>query len=258
MTRSCASVALGRVGGRRRILRLLPGDEHLPVRVRRLEQALPELGLEQAREPLDRPRPGSRFSSVDAGGLMRGEAVAQRAADRDRRDRDPRGPRGIAPPRPAQAGAGQRGVADEPAHELGDVRGCGRHSAAATTQISWPLVIPCPDAIAELGDDAVARRGDLVLHLHRLDDADHLTDGDRISVRDEDLEHGALHRARDGAVAGRRRRRRCVRGGGARAPPTAARSCAGARRRSGRRPRRRRRARASSRRPRPPAILVVR
>ena len=63
---------------------------------------------------------------------------------------------------------------DEPSHERPDIRLRSRHSLAATTQISWPLVMPCPVATSSSCDDAVARRGDLVLHLHRLDDADHL------------------------------------------------------------------------------------
>src|SRR5829696_146024 len=58
-----------------------------------------------------------------------------------------------------------------------------------------------PRGDGQLGHDAVAVRGDLVLHLHRLDDADDLTRLDLVSVLDVDGEDGALHRARDG-VAG--------------------------------------------------------
>src|SRR4051812_9217723 len=52
----------------------------------------------------------------------------------------------------------------------------------------------------ELGDDARLVGGDLVLHLHRLDDADELAFLDRLPGLDEDLPHVALKR-RDERVA---------------------------------------------------------
>src|SRR4051812_14584761 len=52
----------------------------------------------------------------------------------------------------------------------------------------------------EVGDDPVAVRGDLVLHLHRLDDADDLARFDLVPVGDLDCEHRPLHRAGDGVA----------------------------------------------------------
>ena len=63
-----------------------------------------------------------------------------------------------------------------------------------------------PGRDVQLGDDAVAMRDELVLHLHRLDDADELARPHLAADLDGDREHGPLHRAR------RRRRlprRRC-------------------------------------------------
>src|SRR3954470_16865908 len=54
----------------------------------------------------------------------------------------------------------------------------------------------------ELGDDARLVGGDLVLHLHRLDDADELALLDRLPLLDQDLPHVALQR-RDERVAAR-------------------------------------------------------
>ena len=58
-----------------------------------------------------------------------------------------------------------------------------------------------PGATASAGDRARPRRDDLVLHLHRLDDAEELPGRDLVAVGDLDLEHRPLHRADDGAVA---------------------------------------------------------
>src|SRR5207244_3866805 len=64
--------------------------------------------------------------------------------------------------------------------------------------------LPRPDGLTrryrELGDDAVAVGADLVLHLHRLDDAEDLAGPDLASVGDADFEHGSLHRADDGVA----------------------------------------------------------
>ncbi len=174
MTRSCASVAVGRLGGRRRIAGLLPGGEHLPVRI-----ASPAAGPggtrpRAAATSRSTAASGVRFSSRRARGLMRREAIAQRAADRHRRHRHARRPGGIAPPRPAQAGARERRLADEPAHERPDVRVGGASSGGCDDADQLAVRDALPRRDAELGDDAVARRGDLVLHLHRLDHADHL------------------------------------------------------------------------------------
>ena len=62
-----------------------------------------------------------------------------------------------------------------------------------------------PRADGQLGHHAVAVRGDLVLHLHRLDDAEHAAGFDDLPLLDADGEHGALHRAdHRGASAGAR------------------------------------------------------
>src|SRR5262249_48583110 len=49
----------------------------------------------------------------------------------------------------------------------------------------------------QLRDDARAVCGHLVLHLHRLDDADDAAGRNLVAVADPDLEHRALHRAHD-------------------------------------------------------------
>jgi hypothetical protein len=43
--------------------------------------------------------------------------------------------------------------------------------------------------------------GDLVLHLHRLDDAENLALPNLVAIRDLDREHRSLHRADDGVTA---------------------------------------------------------
>jgi hypothetical protein len=45
-------------------------------------------------------------------------------------------------------------------------------------------------------------RRDLVLHLHRLDDAEDLSRFDLVAVGDFDREHRALHRADDRVLGG--------------------------------------------------------
>src|SRR6266480_3136781 len=54
----------------------------------------------------------------------------------------------------------------------------------------------------QLGDDAVAVGRDLVLHLHRLDDADHLAGANLVAVGHFDSQHGALHRRHDRVLGG--------------------------------------------------------
>src|SRR3954469_4277558 len=49
----------------------------------------------------------------------------------------------------------------------------------------------------QLGDDARLVGGDLVLHLHRLDDRDELALLDLLTLLDEDLPHVALQRRRE-------------------------------------------------------------
>ena len=44
---------------------------------------------------------------------------------------------------------------------------------------------------------------DLVLHLHRLDDAEHLAGGDLVALGDRHHEHRPLHRGDDGVVTAR-------------------------------------------------------
>src|SRR5207248_3909108 len=55
----------------------------------------------------------------------------------------------------------------------------------------------------QLRHDACAMRVDLVLHLHRLDDAEELPRLDFVAVRDVDREDRALHRARHRVTPGR-------------------------------------------------------
>ena len=64
--------------------RLLPSGEDLPVRIGRLEQALPELGAQQLHEPFD-GRLRRQVLVGRAGPLVHGEAITQHAADRDGR-----------------------------------------------------------------------------------------------------------------------------------------------------------------------------
>src|SRR5262245_4243660 len=52
-------------------------------------------------------------------------------------------------------------------------------------------------------------RRDLVLHLHCLDDAQHLPHFDLLTVQDLYVEHGSLHRADDRAAAYRTARAGC-------------------------------------------------
>ena len=108
----------------------------------------------------------------------------------------------------------------------------------------------------QLLDDAGAEGVHLVLHLHRLDDAEHAARLHLVALGDLDGEHRSLHRADDGVRAG------AVAAGGVplAAPPgelavAAAPARAGAPRSGGRRPRRRRRARGALR-PRGRATVV--
>ena len=52
----------------------------------------------------------------------------------------------------------------------------------------------------KLGDAARSVRGELIFHLHRLDDADHLAGFDLVTVGDLDREHGPLHRRHHGVL----------------------------------------------------------
>ena len=80
---------------------------------------------------------------------------------------------------------------------LGEVGAAGgRAHSEATTQMTWPFETGSPGRNAQLGDHAVSVGDDLVLHLHRLDDADELAGRDRVAFRDRDREHRSLHRAR--------------------------------------------------------------
>ena len=93
--------------------------------------------------------------------------------------------------------------------------------SSSTRQISCPLAIGSPGSDRQAAHDAVAGRGDLVLHLHRLDDADDLAGGDAVTLGDVDLEHRPLHRAGHGARAGAAQPRAPVASPPRRAPPTA-------------------------------------
>ena len=70
-----------------------------------------------------------------------------------------------------------------------------------TRQITWPLATASPTATASCATAPGAVRTDLVLHLHRLDEAEHLALLDRVAVGDLDLQHRPLHRADDGVAA---------------------------------------------------------
>src|SRR5215211_133960 len=59
-----------------------------------------------------------------------------------------------------------------------------------------------PGGDGEVGHDAGSVRCDLVLHLHRLDDADDLARLDFVAFFHLDREDGALHRARDRVARG--------------------------------------------------------
>ncbi len=82
-------------------------------------------------------------------------------------------------------------------------------------QIACPIVTGWPHLNRHVADDARAVRAHLVLHLHRLDDADHPTGFDRVAVCHPHLQDGSLHRAHH-AVG----RTPCSPGGGAFPPAT--------------------------------------
>ena len=71
------------------------------------------------------------------------------------------------------------------------------------TRMMSPEPTDAPSATFDLGDGAVLVGDDVVLHLHRLEDADDLTLGDGVAHCDLELEDGALHRRGD--LAGARR-----------------------------------------------------
>ena len=71
----------------------------------------------------------------------------------------------------------------------------------AMTQMTWPVVTGWPGSTESCGDETRAVRVHLVLHLHRLDDADHLPRLDLLAVGDAHGEDGALHRGDDRVLA---------------------------------------------------------
>ena len=75
-------------------------------------------------------------------------------------------------------------------------------SPPSSRQITWPVVTASPASHREAGHASRPRRVDLVLHLHRLDDADHLARLDLVALGDVDRKDRALHRADDRIVAG--------------------------------------------------------
>ena len=111
-----------------------------------------------------------------------------------------------------------------------------------TRQITCPLATASPAATTSSDDGAGAVGDDLVLHLHRLDDADDVARLDHVSVDHVDREHGPLHRADDGVAPAPPGRPPRAPADAARAPPTAAPARAPSRRSGGRRPRPRSRA----------------
>src|SRR5690242_15362939 len=74
----------------------------------------------------------------------------------------------------------------------------GAHDADHLTRLHR---LPLRDR--ELADTAGPMRMDLVLHLHRLDDADHLAGLYLVTLVDLDREDGSLHRRDDGILSGR-------------------------------------------------------
>ena len=116
-----SSVTAGRLGVSTKDRGRAPTAEHLPVGVRRLQEALAKVGLEELDEAF--------------GGRVRCEVLVRRAgrvvcreavAERSRRpstgvDGDPRRARRVAPAWPAERRAGERAVVDELPHEGSDV-----------------------------------------------------------------------------------------------------------------------------------------
>ena len=89
---------------------------------------------------------------------------------------------------------------------------------------------------SELRDRPGGVGGHLVLHLHRLDDADHLARRDLVALGDLHVQHGSLHRADDGAAAPARTAPATGHAFGERARGTAARARAPSPSRAARRP----------------------
>ena len=135
----------------------------------------------------------SRFNPVNWGvHAARNAIVTGGALGRDRRLS------------PAAARGGRRHVV---VRDVVLPRRTSARSDVSSTQMTCPAATGPPIAIEKLRDDAAVRRAHLVLHLHRLDDAEHLTGLDRVAVGDGDGQHRSLHR-RDDRVAARRRRLR--------------------------------------------------
>ena len=74
--------------------------------------------------------------------------------------------------------------------------------SSRTRQITCPLATASPASDRQPGDPPGPVGDDLVLHLHRLDDADHLAGLDLFALGDLDLQHRALHRGDDRLAAG--------------------------------------------------------
>ncbi len=64
--------------------------------------------------------------------------------------------------------------------------------------MTWPYATGSPAATDKLRDRPALVGVDLVLHLHRLDDAEHLAGGDLVALGDRDREHRPLHRGDNG------------------------------------------------------------
>ncbi len=93
-------------------------------------------------------------------------------------------------------------LAIEPPPDVASAQPIDRQAMTTTTSPA-PTVSPAVDL--DLLDRAGLLGGDLVLHLHRLEHDDGLTDLDRLADLDEHLDDGALHRHLDVAAADRRR-----------------------------------------------------
>ena len=91
--------------------------------------------------------------------------------------------------------------------------------SGSTTQTTWPPETAWPTSIDEPGHHARAVCRDLVLHLHRLDDADHLPGLDLVALGNLDRQDCALHRRHDGVL-----RAACARAAARRVPGAAARA----------------------------------
>ena len=133
--------------------------------------------------------------------------------------------------------AADRGVRDLGAAPLPAVALARR---ATIRQITWPVPTASPAATERSATTPSRVRVHLVLHLHRLDDADHLARLDGVARRRRAREDGALHRADDRVLAGAAAPpAEAARAAAGRARGTAARARAAAPRSAGRRPPRR-------------------